>query len=126
MESGKFIFGLDKDIQVTDSFIRRHDRIGLIPDAGDTGGKAQTMHEIIKSINGKRPAVFGWYAQVVAGTPFDGSQLFEVMDDLKASKAVFSPAIMPQGGWDGFKYNDNSQAVRMSVTIGLIRINGSR
>ncbi|PLW19809.1 hypothetical protein PCANC_05222 [Puccinia coronata f. sp. avenae] len=91
--------------------------IGLIPDAGDTGGKAQTMHEIIKSINGKRPAVFGWYAQVVAGTPFDGSQLFEVMDDLKASKAVFSPAIMPQGGWDGFKYNDNSQAVRIAKVL---------
>ncbi|KAI9630605.1 hypothetical protein KEM48_013759 [Puccinia striiformis f. sp. tritici PST-130] len=38
--------------------------IGLIPDAGDTGGNVQTMHEIIQSINGKRPAVFGWYAQV--------------------------------------------------------------
>ncbi|KAI9622702.1 hypothetical protein H4Q26_014983 [Puccinia striiformis f. sp. tritici PST-130] len=70
--------------------------IGLIPDAGDTGGNVQTMHEIIQSINGKRPAVFGWYAQVSVHSKFDGSQLFEVMDDLKKSNAVFSPAIMPK------------------------------
>ena len=91
--------------------------IGLIPDAGDTGGNVQTMHEIIQSINGKRPAVFGWYAQVSVHSKFDGSQLFEVMDDLKKSNAVFSPAIMPQGGWAGLRRGDNHQAVAIAKVL---------
>lgn len=91
--------------------------IGIIPDAGDTGGRAQTMQEIIKSLKGKRPACFGWYAQVVAGQEFTGSQLFEVMDDLKKCKCVFTPAIMPQGGWAGLTWKDNSQAVRIAKVL---------
>ncbi|WAR56295.1 hypothetical protein PtB15_7B141 [Puccinia triticina] len=91
--------------------------IGLIPDAGDTGGKAQTMQEIIQSINGKRPAVFGWYAQVSVHKKFDGAQLFEIMDDLKASNSVFSPAIMPQGGLAGLRWNDNHQAVAIAKVL---------
>ncbi|EFP75884.1 uncharacterized protein PGTG_01215 [Puccinia graminis f. sp. tritici CRL 75-36-700-3] len=91
--------------------------IGLIPDAGDTGGNVQTMREIIKSINGKRPAVFGWYAQVSVHKEFDGSQLFEILDDLKKSKCVFSPAIMPQGGWAGLRRGDNHQAVAIAKVL---------
>jgi len=106
--------------------IRSHDQatakmhgvyIGVIPDAGDTGGKAQTMAEIIKSLKGKRPAVFGWYAQVSPDYTFDGNQLFEVMRDLKDSKAVFSPAIMPQKSWAGFTWKDNHQAVAIARVL---------
>lgn len=91
--------------------------IGIIPDAGDTGGRAQTMQEIIKSLNGKKPATYGWYAQVKADETFRGDQLFEVMDDVKKCGCVFNPAIMPPPGWGGLKYNDDHQAVAIAKVL---------
>jgi len=84
--------------------------IGLLPDEGDAGGSRENMAQL-NSAWGGNAATYGWYAQAHSGTPFDGSQLLQVMDDLKASGAIFEPAVMPVGGWQGLTGSDNSQAV---------------
>lgn len=71
----------------------------------------------INSAVGKTAAAYGWYGQAISGTPFDGSQLLAVLADVKASKAVFQPAVMPVKGWKGLTSSDNSQAVAMYAFI---------
>jgi hypothetical protein len=62
----------------------------------------------LNSALGKTSATYGWYGQAVSGTLFDGSQLLAVLDDVKASKAVFQLQ-----GWKGLTSSENSQAVAM-------------
>jgi len=78
--------------------------------AGDAGGSRQTMAQLNALMKGGKAATYGWYAQAQSGTTFDGSQLLAVMDDVVQSGAVFEPAVMPTGGWQGLTASDNSQA----------------
>jgi len=86
--------------------------LGLLPDEGDAGGQRQTMAELNKAM-GAKAATYGWYAQAQSGTAFDGSQLLAIIDDVKASGAIFEPAVMPTGGWSGLTASDDSQAVNI-------------
>lgn len=65
---------------------------------------------------GTKSSAYGFYAQAHSGTTFDGSQLLNVIDDVKACNCVFQPAVMPVGGWKGLTSDDNSQAVAMQVS----------
>jgi hypothetical protein len=67
-------------------------------------------------VQGNKHATFGYYAQVHEGVPFDGSQLLDIMDDLKQSGAIFEPAVMPLS-WAGFTREDNSQAIRVAQVM---------
>jgi len=86
--------------------------LGFVPDEGDAGGSRQTMSQLNSLIGGKA-ATYGWYAQTQSGTDFDGSQLLSQLSDIKASGAIFEPAVMPTGGWQGLTSSDNSQAVNI-------------
>uniref|UniRef100_A0A0S1MK75 GH26 domain-containing protein n=1 Tax=Phakopsora pachyrhizi TaxID=170000 RepID=A0A0S1MK75_PHAPC len=86
---------------------------GFLPDDGSSGGTRQTMAQLNAAIRGKS-AVYGWYSQAKSGVPFDGSQLLDVIDDVKASNSVFQPAVMPIGGWQGLTAQDNSQAIAIA------------
>lgn len=86
---------------------------GFLPDDADAGGTRETMVDINSWISTKS-AFYGWYAQAQSGTTFDGSQLLAVLDDVKASGAIFQPAVMPTGGWEGLTASDNSQAVAIA------------
>ncbi|KAH9815356.1 family 26 glycoside hydrolase [Melampsora americana] len=90
--------------------------IGFLPDEGDAGGTRTTMAQINKAI-GTKSAAYGWYAQAHSGTPFDGSQLLAVMEDVKACGCVFQPAVMPMGGWEGLTESDNSQAIAIAKVM---------
>ncbi|OAV93940.1 hypothetical protein PTTG_08591 [Puccinia triticina 1-1 BBBD Race 1] len=90
--------------------------LGFLPDGGDAGGTRQTMASINSAI-GHTSSTYGWYGQAVSGTLFDGSQLLAVLDDVKASKAVFQPAVMPVQGWKGLTSSDNSQAVAIAQVM---------
>jgi hypothetical protein len=80
--------------------------------AGSDGGEQDsmaTLNKLVSSLDVKHK-YFGQYAQaqvsgtdpwlflsercLQSGTTFDGSQLLQVMDDLKASGAIFQPAVM--------------------------------
>lgn len=98
---------------------RVRDSVGFLPDDGDAGGSRETMASINSAL-GLKSAAYGWYAQAHSGTTFDGSQLLQVMDDVKACNCVFQPAVMPTGGWQGLTASDNSQAVAMSVLPSLL------
>eukprot|EP00918_Siedleckia_nematoides_P006502 GHVU01014159.1.p1 GENE.GHVU01014159.1~~GHVU01014159.1.p1 ORF type:complete len:440 (+),score=36.12 GHVU01014159.1:333-1652(+) len=87
--------------------------LGFLPDDGSEGGTRQTMSQLNADL-GSKSAGYGWYAQAKAGTTFDGSQLLEVLDDVKACNCVFQPAVMPIGGWQGLTESDNSQAVAIA------------
>lgn len=89
---------------------------GFVPDDADAGGTKQTMSQINEWIDGKS-AFYGYYAQAHSGTTFDGSQLLSVLNDVKASGAVFQPAVMPTGGWQGLTASDNSQAVAIAKVM---------
>lgn len=87
----------------------------MLPDGGSDGGEQDTMatlNNLVSTLD-KKHAYFGQYAQAQSGSTFDGSQLLQVMDDLKASGAIFQPAVMPTGGWQGLTASDNSQAVNI-------------
>jgi len=71
----------------------------------------------INSWTNSQSAFYGYYAQARSGTTFDGSQLLSVMDDVKASGAIFQPAVMPTGGWQGLTDSDNSQAVAIAKVM---------
>lgn len=66
---------------------------------------------------GMKSATYGRYAQTHAGILFDGSQLLEVLDDVVASGAVFQPAVMPVHSWQGFTWDDTSQAVAVALVM---------
>jgi hypothetical protein len=86
--------------------------LGMVPDEGDAGGQRQSMSQLNKLL-GAKSATYGWYGQAQSGTAFDGSQLLSVLDDVKSSGAIFEPAVMPTGGWQGLTSSDNSQAVNI-------------
>lgn len=90
--------------------------LGFLPDDGSSGGTRQTMAQLNSDL-GSKAAVYGWYAQAHSGTPFDGSQLLAVIDDVKACNCVFQPAVMPIGGWQGLTSQDNSQAVAIAQVM---------
>ncbi|KAA1065333.1 hypothetical protein PGT21_034753 [Puccinia graminis f. sp. tritici] len=90
--------------------------LGFLPDGGDAGGTRQTMADINSAV-GQVSSVYGWYGQAVSGTLFDGAQLTAVIDDVKASGAVFQPAVMPVQGWKGLTSSDNSQAVAIAQVM---------
>ncbi|KNZ53046.1 uncharacterized protein VP01_335g5 [Puccinia sorghi] len=111
LSSGSAIFGLNAaNLQHDGVFL------GFLPDGGDAGGIRQTMAEINSAV-GKTAATYGWYGQAISGTLFDGSQLLAVLDDVKASQAVFQPAVMPVKGWQGLTSSDNSQAVAIAQVM---------
>lgn len=62
---------------------------------------------------GVKFATYGYYAQAHSGTKFDGGQLLAVKDDVVASGAIFEPAVMPVGGFQGLTQDDQSQAVNI-------------
>jgi len=86
---------------------------GLLPDDGSGGGSPQLMKEL-NSAMGAKSSAYGYYAQARSGTPFDGQQLKWRLDDILEAGGVFQPAVMPTGGWQGLKYDDDSQAVNIA------------
>lgn len=56
--------------------------------------KDQRLSDINEGL-GAKFSFYGWYAQLPETGEWDGSQLLEVKDDLKASGAIFQPAVMP-------------------------------
>lgn len=60
--------------------------IGFLPQ--QDSGKKVSMADIMKGL-GVRPSYYGWYAQLPASGIWDGSQLLDVLDDVKASGAIF-------------------------------------
>jgi len=71
----------------------------------------------LNSWTNSKSAFYGYYAQAQSGKTFDGSQLLSVIDDVKASGAIFQPAVMPTGGWQGLTESDNSQAVAIAKVM---------
>lgn len=90
--------------------------VGFLPDDGSGGGQPHSMAEINSQL-GKVSSAYGYYAQAQSGTIFDGQQLLYRLDDIKAAGGVFQPAVMPTGGWEGLKYNDNRQAVAIAKVM---------
>lgn len=68
----------------------------------------------LNSAMGAKSSAYGYYAQARSGTPFDGQQLKWRLDDILEAGGVFQPAVMPTGGWQGLKYDDDSQAVNIA------------
>jgi hypothetical protein len=93
--------------------------LGFLPDEGDAGGSKQSMVQLNALMGQGNAATYGYYAQAKSGTPFDGGQLLAVMDDVKASGAIFEPAVMPTGGWQGLTADDDSQACARSLSLSL-------
>ena len=52
------------------------------------------MAQLNSLLGGGKASTYGYYAQI-GGSSWDGSQLLQVLDDVKASGAIFEPAIMP-------------------------------
>lgn len=85
---------------------------------GSGGGTAQSMSIINNALAlSRKAATIGYYAQAIPGIPFTGSQLTDRMADIVNSGAVFQPAVMPVGGWQGFTWDDTSQADRISKVM---------
>ena len=57
---------------------------------------------------------YGRYAQVSNGKTFDGSQLYQVLDDVKKTGSILAASVMPYGTWDGLTYKDNRNAVAIA------------
>lgn len=92
--------------------------VGMLPDGGSDGGSQDTMSKLntLVSSTNKVHAYFGQYAQAT-GSNWGGGQLTQVMADLKASGAIFQPAVMPTGGWSGLTSSDNSLAVDICTVM---------
>lgn len=71
----------------------------------------------INSWTNSKSAFYGYYAQAQSGSTFTGGQITSVLSDVKASGAIFQPAIMPTGGWQGLTASDNSQAVNIANVL---------
>ncbi|KAF2472487.1 glycoside hydrolase [Lindgomyces ingoldianus] len=67
--------------------------IGFLPSEGDSASPRYTMSQINAAL-GAKSSTYGWYAQIKSSS-FDGSQLTAIMDDVKASGAVFVASVMP-------------------------------
>lgn len=66
-----------------------HELTPKIPGSG--GGTPEQMSSLNAALS--RPsATYGYYSQVISGTPYDGSQLLARMNDIKSSGAIFQPA----------------------------------
>lgn len=48
----------------------------------------------LNSWTNSKSAFYGYYAQAQSGSTFDGSQLLAVIDDVKASGAIFQPGTL--------------------------------
>lgn len=86
---------------------------GFLPDDGSGGGKSESL----SAINAMMPAksvFYGRYAQVSNGKTFDGSQLYQVLDDVKKTGSILAASVMPYGTWDGLTYKDNRNAVAIA------------
>ncbi|SCZ89404.1 BZ3500_MvSof-1268-A1-R1_Chr1-1g01158 [Microbotryum saponariae] len=90
--------------------------LGFIPDDGSGGGTRQTIAEI-SSMIGQRVSAQGYYAQVIAGHPFDGWQLLSKMDQIAKDGGVFQASIMPINGWAGLTWEDDRQAVAICTVL---------
>lgn len=76
-------------------------------DEADAGGSKQTMAELNSWTNSKS-AFYGYYAQAQSGKTFDGSQLLSVIDDVKASGAIFQPGASLSRLYRGNKQVDDA------------------
>lgn len=68
--------------------------IGMLPDDGSGGGKSESLSSL-NAILPKKSFAYGRYAQVSNGKTFDGSQLYQVLDDVKANGAILHASVMP-------------------------------
>lgn len=68
----------------------------------------------LNSILPAKSAFYGRYAQVSNGKTFDGSQIYQMMDDIKSSGAILQASIMPYGTWYGLTESDNRNAVAIA------------
>lgn len=66
------------------------------------------MAKLNSLLGGGKASTYGYYAQV-SGSTWDGSQLLQVLDDVKASGAIFEATVMPTGGWSSGYFGDNTQ-----------------
>jgi hypothetical protein len=87
--------------------------VGFLPDDGSGGGSVDSLASINKLLPAKS-AWYGRYAQVTNGKTFDGSQLYAVLDDVKASGAILAASVMPYGTWYGLTESDNRNAVAIA------------
>lgn len=86
---------------------------GFLPDDGSGGGKAESLSQINAMMPGKS-VFYGRYAQASSGKTFDGSQLYQVLDDVKKTGSILAASVMPAGSWYGFTKSDNHQAVAIA------------
>lgn len=87
--------------------------VGFLPDDGSGGGKVDSLTSLNKVLPAKS-AWYGRYAQVSKGKTFDGSQLYQVLDDVKANGAILQASVMPYGTWEGLTEGDNHNAVAIA------------
>ncbi|ORY88638.1 glycoside hydrolase superfamily [Leucosporidium creatinivorum] len=87
--------------------------IGMLPDYQD-----QTLGQINEGL-GFKSSFFGWYAQLPESGEWDGGQLLgSVLEDLKASGAIFQPAVMPnKNNWNGLSPDDDYQARAIATVM---------
>ncbi|TNY22241.1 glycoside hydrolase superfamily [Rhodotorula diobovata] len=85
--------------------------IGFLPDY-----KNQDMAKINAGL-GIKSSYYGWYAQLPATGEWDGSQLLSQLDDIKASGAIFQPAVMPTKGWAGLTKDEDYQALAIAKVM---------
>ncbi|KPV72871.1 glycoside hydrolase family 26 protein [Rhodotorula graminis WP1] len=85
--------------------------IGFLPDY-----KNQDMAKINAGL-GIKSSYYGWYAQLPASGEWHGSQLLSQLDDVKACRCIFQPAVMPTKGWSGLTKDDNSQALAIAKVM---------
>jgi hypothetical protein len=76
--------------------------------------KDQTLSQIDQGL-GIKSSFYGWYAQLPESGSWDGGQLLSIIDDVKASGAIFQPAVMPNSNnWNGLTPDNNYQALAIA------------
>ncbi|GJN94705.1 hypothetical protein Rhopal_007796-T1 [Rhodotorula paludigena] len=85
--------------------------IGFLPDY-----KVSNMKQITEGL-GIHASFYGWYAQLPESGDWDGGQLLSQMDDVKACKCIFQPAVMPTKGWNGLTKEENYQALAIAKVM---------
>ncbi|KAF2181032.1 glycoside hydrolase family 26 protein [Zopfia rhizophila CBS 207.26] len=76
----------------SDGFVTNRIPMGFLPSEGNSKSPRYTMAQINSALGAK--SFYGWYAQIKSAS-FDSSQLRAIMDDNKASGAIFIASVMP-------------------------------
>ncbi|PWN18249.1 hypothetical protein BCV69DRAFT_314780 [Microstroma glucosiphilum] len=98
--------------------------VGFIPQHGITNTPMTAINSVMTGASLAKSATYGYYAQTYAGMEWDGQQFMKILDDIKASGAIFEAAVMPVESWRGYSATDNSQAIAVAKIMRKITDEG--